>query len=133
MAKASRSGQLLFSLSFAWVLAVSVFVAIDSRATARPPIAADGLLSLLGVYLPVLALCVLLLLFLTRHRDPFSWTERFCIDRQTAGKEVIWIFVYLLTTQLILGFVFNTGLHFPGPDMYQQADHRRERSSRGCC
>ena len=38
---------------------------------------------------------------------------------------MLWIFVYLLATQLILGFVFNTGLHFPGPDMYQQADHRR--------
>ena len=125
MAKVSRSGQLLLSLCFAWVVAVSVFVAIDSRTTARPPIAADGLLSLLGVYLPVLALCVFLLLLLTRRRDPFPWTERFCIDTQTAGKEVLWIFVYLLTTQLILGFVFNTGLHFPGPDMYQQADHRR--------
>ena len=71
MAKAERSGQLLFSLSFAWVVAVSVFVAVDSRAIARPPIAAEGLLSLLGVYLPVLALSVFLLLFLTRRRDPF--------------------------------------------------------------
>lgn len=125
MAKVSRAGQLLFSLCVAWGVAFSVFVAIDSRTTARPPIAADGLLSLLGVYLPVLALCVFLLLLLTRRRDPFPWTERFCIDTQTAGTEVLWIFVYLLTTQLILGFVFNTGLHFPGPDMYQQADHRR--------
>ena len=125
MAKVSRAGQLLFSLCVAWGVAFSVFVAIDSRTTARPPIAADGLLSLLGAYLPVLALCVFLLLLLTRRRDPFPWTERFCIDTQTAGKEVLWIFVYLLTTQLILGFVFNTGLHFPGPDMYQQADHRR--------
>ena len=125
MAKSSRSGQLLFGLCLAWVVAVSVFVAIDSRTTVRPPIAAEGLLSLLGVYLPVLALCVFLLLLLTRRRDPFPWTERFCIDTQTAGKEVLGIFAYLLTTQLILGFVFNTGLHFPGPDVYQQADHRR--------
>ena len=125
MAKASRSGQLLFSLSFAWVIAVSVFVAIDSRTTARPPIAAEGLLSLLNVYLPVLALSVFLLLFLTRRRDPFPWTERFCVDRQTAGKEVLWIFAYLLTSQLILGFVCKTGLHFPGPDVYQQTDHRQ--------
>ena len=125
MAKVSRAGQSLLSLCVAWVVAVSVFVAIDSRTTARPPIAAEGLLSLLGVYLPVLALCVFLLLLLTRRRDPFPWTERFSIDSQTAGKEVLGIFVYLLTTQLILGFVFNTGLHFPGPDMYQQADHRR--------
>ena len=125
MAKVSRAGQLLFSLCVAWGVAFSVFVAIDSRTTARPPIAAEGLLSLLVVYLPVLALCVFLLLLLTRRRDPFPWTERFCIDNQSAGKEVLWIFVYLLTTQLILGFVFNTGLHFPGPDMYQQADHRR--------
>ena len=125
MAKASRSGQLLFSLSFAWVIAVSVFVAIDARTSARPPIAAEGLLSLLNVYLPVLALSVFLLLFLTRRRDPFPWTERFCVDRQTAGKEVLWIFAYLLTSQLILGFVFKTGLHFPGPDVYQQTDHRQ--------
>ena len=125
MAKVSRGSQLLFSLCVTWIVAVSVFVAIDSRTTARPPIAAEGLLSLLDVYLPVLALCVFLLLLLTRRRDPFPWTERFCIDNQTAGKEVLGIFVYLLTTQLILGFVFNTGLHFPGPDMYQQADHRR--------
>jgi len=125
MAKAERSGQLLFGLSFAWVVAVSVFVAVDSRVAARPPIAAEGLLSLLTVYLPVLALCVFLLLFLTRRRDPFPWTERFCVDNQTAGKEALWIFVYLLTTQLFLGFVFKTGLHFPGPDIYQRADHRQ--------
>ena len=42
-----------------------------------------------------------------------------------AGKEVLWLFVYLLTTQLILGLIFETGLHFPGPDIYQQADHRQ--------
>jgi len=125
MAKAERSDQLLFGLSFAWVVAVSVFVAVYSRVAAPPPIAAEGLLSLLNVYLPVLALCVFLLLFLTRRRDPFPWTERFCVDNQTAGKEALWIFVYLLTTQLFLGFVFKTGLHFPGPDIYQRADHRQ--------
>ena len=125
MAKAERSDQLLFGLSFAWVVAVSVFVAVYSRVAAPPPIAAEGLLSLLNVYLPVLALCVFLLLFLTRRRDPFPWTERFCVDNQTAGKEALWIFVYLLTTQLFLGFVFKAGLHFPGPDIYHRADHRQ--------
>jgi hypothetical protein len=125
MAKGLRSGQLLLSLGFAWVIAVSVFVAIDSRATARPPIAAEGLLSLVNVYLPVLALSVFLLLFLTRRRDPFTWTERFCVDSQTAGKEVLWIFAYLLTSQLILGYALKTGLHFPGPNVYQQTDHRQ--------
>ena len=125
MANASRSGHLLFGLSFAWVVAASVFVAVDSRTANRPPIAADGLFSLLGVYLPVLALSVFLLLVLTRHRDPFTWANRFCVDSGTAGREVLWIFAYLLTTQLILGFVFKTGLHFPGPDVYQQVDHRQ--------
>ena len=62
MAKAERGGQLLFSSCVAWIVAVSVFVAVDSRAIARPPIAAEGLLSLLGMYLPVLALCVFLLM-----------------------------------------------------------------------
>jgi len=124
MVNASRSGQLLFGLSLAWIVAVAVFVAIDSRGTIRPPIAAEGLFSLLSVYLPVLALSVFLLLFLTRRRDSFLWAQRFDVNRQTAGKEALWIFVYLLTTQLILGSAFKTGLHFPGPDIYQQADHR---------
>ena len=38
---------------------------------------------------------------------------------------MLWIFAYLLTTPLTLGFVFKTGLHFPGPDFYQQVDHRQ--------
>ena len=99
------------------------FFMLDFSAGTRPPIAEDGLTSLLTVYLPVLGPTVFLLLFLTRHRDPFRWTDRCCLDERKAGREVLGVFGYLLVTQLILGLGFQSGLHFPGPDVFQQGKH----------
>lgn len=82
------------------------------------PIAQDGLMSLVTVYVPVLLLAVFLLLYLTRSRAPVAWAELYAVDKTTAKKEA-WLAVgYLIVTQIILGLGFNMGLHFPGPDVF---------------
>ena len=60
-----------------------------------------------------LALCVFLLLYLTRSRDGFDWETLYALNRAKAGIEVLAAFVYLLVTQLVLGLFFDVGLHFP--------------------
>jgi hypothetical protein len=84
-----------------------------------PPIAIDALSSLFLAYFPVLALCVFLLLFLTRKREAFDWESLYRVDRDRAGQEVILAFAYLLLTQWVLGLYFEVGLHFPGPHVYE--------------
>jgi hypothetical protein len=84
-----------------------------------PPIAIDALSSLFLAYFPVLALCVFLLLFLTRKREAFDWESLYRVDRDRAGQEVILAFAYLLLTQWVLGLYFEVGLHFPGPHIYE--------------
>ena len=123
MSRAPHSRSLLIIAVILWFVTTVAFFMLDFRAGARPPIAEDGLTSLLTIYLPVLGLSVFLLLFLTRHRDPFRWTDRFCLDEKKAGREVLGVFSYLLVTQLILGLGFQSGLHFPGPDIFQQGKH----------
>ena len=87
----------------------------------------------LGVYLPVLALYVFSLLLLTRHRDPFPWADRFCIESRTAGWEVLWIFAYLLITPLTLGFVFKTGCISQGQIFISKWTTVSGKSSVGYC
>lgn len=87
------------------------------------PIAEDGLTSLLTAYVPVLLLAVFLLLYLTRKRDQIDWADLYAVDKQTAKSEA-WLAVgYLALTQLVLGLVFNMGLHFPGTDEYATGSH----------
>ena len=102
-----------------WFVSTCVFFATQVGSSTVPPIAIDALSSLFLTYFPVLALCVFLLLFLTRKRDEFDWESLFRVDRDRAGQEVIFAFVYLLLTQWILGLYFEVGLHFPGPHIYE--------------
>jgi hypothetical protein len=96
-----------------------VFFATQVSSPTVPPIAIGALSSLFLAYFPVLALCVFLLLFLTRNRDAFDWESLYRVDRDRAGQEVVLAFVYLLLTQWILGLYFEVGLHFPGPHVYE--------------
>jgi hypothetical protein len=73
-------------------------------------------------YFPVLALCVFLLLYLTRSRDAFDWATLYKVNKDKAGTQVLAAFAYLLVTQLILGLYFDVGLHFPGPQVYESGD-----------
>ncbi|MDC1477723.1 hypothetical protein N8137_06370 [Porticoccaceae bacterium] len=112
----------LSALTF-WIIATSSYFHFVSLGYALSPIAVDGLKSLLTFYIPVLVLTVFLLLYLTRKRPPVKWDELYAVNKKTAKKEA-WLSVgYLLLTQVILGFSFNMGLHFPGTDIYSTGSH----------
>jgi hypothetical protein len=79
----------------------------------------------LSAYLPVLALCVFLLLFLTRtafaHR--MGAATSMSTSSRARDPELWLVCAYLLITQIGLGFFWNTGLHFPGPEVYERNTH----------
>ena len=106
-------------IGLAWFVATLVFFITQTGLSAVPPIAVDALSSLFLAYFPVLALCVFLLLYLTRSRDAFDWETLYALNREKAGIEVLAAFLYLLVTQLVLGLFFDVGLHFPGPHVYE--------------
>ena len=116
MVKALNGARLV---SLLWFVSASVFFATQMSSSTVPPIAIDALSSLFLAYFPVLALCVFLLLFLTRKREAFDWESLYRVDRDLAGQEVILAFAYLLLTQWVLGLYFEVGLHFPGPHVYE--------------
>ena len=106
-------------IGLAWFVATLVFFITQTGLSTVPPIAVDALSSLFLAYFPVLALCVFLLLYLTRSRDAFDWETLYALNREKAGIEVLAAFLYLLVTQLVLGLFFDVGLHFPGPHVYE--------------
>ena len=106
-----------------WLVATVSYFLFASMDYPLSPIAVDGLESLLTFYIPVLVLTVFLLLYLTRKRPPVKWDKLYAVNKTTAKKEA-WLSVgYLLLTQVILGFSFNIGLHFPGTDIYSTGSH----------
>ena len=106
-----------------WLIATISYFQFVAMDYALPPIAVDGLKSLSTFYIPVLVLTVFLLLYLTRKRPPVQWGEHYAVNKATAKTEA-WLSVgYLLLTQVILGFSFNMGLHFPGTDIYSTGSH----------
>ena len=106
-------------IGLAWFVATLVFFITQTGLSAVPLIAVHALSSLFLTYFPVLALCVFLLLYLTRGRDAFDWETLYALNREKAGVEVLAAFIYLLVTQLVLGLFFDVGLHFPGPHVYE--------------
>ena len=117
------SRPFLMSAALLWPLVTLGFFVLDSTVSSRPPIAEGALTSLLTVYLPVLALSVFLLLFLTRKRSPTEWASDFHINIERARPELWLVCAYLFITQIGLGFFWNTGLHFPGPEVYERNTH----------
>lgn len=118
-----KSQPFLISAAILWALVTLIFFVLDATVNYRPPIAEDALGSLLSVYLPVLALCVFLLLYLTRTRSPTEWASDFHVNIERARPELWLVCAYLLITQIGLGFFWNTGLHFPGPEVYERNTH----------
>lgn len=106
-----------------WAAVTITFFLLDSTVNYRPPIAEGALSSLLSAYLPVLALSVFLLLFLTRKRSPIEWARDFHVDVTRARSQLWLVCAYLLITQIGLGYFWNTGLHFPGPEVYERNTH----------
>jgi hypothetical protein len=106
-----------------WLIATAAYFGFVFLGFPLSPIAENGLISLLTIYLPVLLLSVFLLLYLTRKREAVAWSNLYAVNKNTAKKES-WVTVsYLTLTQFILGFGFNMGLHFPGTDVYLSGSH----------
>ena len=106
-----------------WLIATAAYFGFVFLGFPLSPIAENGLISLLTIYLPVLLLSVFLLLYLTRKREAVAWSNLYAVNKNTAKKEA-WVTVsYLTLTQFILGFGFNMGLHFPGTDVYLSGSH----------
>ena len=118
-----NSQPFLISAATLWALVTLSFFMLDATVNSRPPVAEGALVSLLTVYLPVLALSVFLLLFLTRKRSPIEWASDFHVDITRARPQLCLVCAYLLITQIGLGYFWNTGLHFPGPEVYERSTH----------
>lgn len=101
---------------------MAYFIAVAAGADVSP-IAENGLAVLLTAYVPILLLSVFLLLYLTRKRPPVAWADLYAVDKTTAKREAWLAVIYLAVTQVVLGGVFNIGLHFPGTDVYQTGSH----------
>ncbi|MDC1211557.1 hypothetical protein N8Z67_00680 [Amylibacter sp.] len=113
-----------FKMGFTvWVVATAAYFIFTSLGMPMSPVSEGGLSSMLLFYIPVLILSVFLLLYLTRKRDPIAWEDLFAVDKHTAKKEAWFAVYYLVATQLVLGFIFNIGLHFPGTDVYSTGSH----------
>ena len=106
-----------------WLIATAAYFGFVSMGFPLSPIAENGLMSLVTIYLPVLLLSVFLLLYLTRKRKAIAWDELYAVNKNTAKKEACFAVFYLVITQLILGAGFNMGLHFPGTDVYYSGSH----------
>ena len=115
----SKNLNLFLAIGLVWLGFTAIFFGVQIGSTVVPPISEDALSSLLLAYFPVLAICVFLLLFLTRNRAEFDWESLYRINRDRAVKEVSFAFVYLIMTQVGGGLFFKVGLHFPGPYVYE--------------
>jgi len=118
-----KTRPLFICFAMLWAAVTITFFLLDSTVNYRPPIAEGALSSLLSAYLPVLALSVFLLLFLTRKRSPIEWARDFHVDVTRARSQLWLVCAYLLITQIGLGYFWNTGLHFPGPEVYERNTH----------
>ena len=112
----------MYGLTF-WILATCLYFIFNLTGFELAPIAKDGPNSLISVYIPVLVLTVFLLLYLTRNRKSVEWEKLYAVNKSSAKREAWIASLYLLTSQIILGYVFNMGLHFPGTDVYTTRSH----------
>ena len=118
-----KTRPLFICFAMLWAAVTITFFLLDSTVNYRPPIAEGALSSLLSACFPVLALSVFLLLFLTRKRSPIEWARDFHVDVTRARSQLWLVCAYLLITQIGLGYFWNTGLHFPGPEVYERNTH----------
>ena len=121
--KSHTASRWLAGGALLWAASALTFFLAARSSQSLPPIAQGALLNLLSLYFPVFFLAVCLLLFLTRKRSAIDWRHNFSINQLTAVKESVFVFSYLLITQLLLGLWGHAGLHFPGPDIYDPSRH----------
>jgi hypothetical protein len=117
-----RISKYLKMTTILWGSQLAIHLVGISLGLPTVPIAETPIMSLLTIYIPVFILAVPLLLFLTRNRAPVNWSIIYAVDVTKAKSEALAIGGYLILTQLLLGF-WGSGLHFPGPDVYESGSH----------
>ena len=70
-----------------WLIATAAYFGFVFLGFPLSPIAENGLISLLTIYLPVLLLSVFLLLYLTRKTEAVAWSNLYAVNKNTAKKE----------------------------------------------
>ena len=83
-----------------WLIATAAYFGFVSMGFPLSPIAENGLMSLVTIYLPVLLLSVFLLLYLTRKREKVAWSDLYAVNKTTAKKEAWFAVIYLILTQV---------------------------------
>ena len=105
-----------------WVLMLAVFRAVGGTRDGLPPIAAEGLDDVWYFYLPLLLFTLATVFYFTRNRERPTW-HAFAVDRSAVRQQLFLALVYLVICHVLLGSAFDTGLHFPGPDVFEPSDH----------
>ena len=82
-----------------WLIATAAYFSFVFMGFPLSPIAENGLMSLVTIYLPVLLLSVFLLLYLTRKREKVEWSDLYAVNKTTAKKEAWLAVIYLILTQ----------------------------------
>lgn len=114
---------LILSIAF-WVSMLWLFKITSNSVEELPAIATKGLSEVWFFYLPILIFTLIIIFAVTRKREKPDW-DHFAVNRKTAKRDVAIAIVYLLAVQSILGIAANTGLHFPGPEVYNSNTHGR--------
>jgi len=87
-----------------------------------PSIAVNGLNDVWYFYLPLSIFTVATICFISRKRKVPDWGN-FAITAKTIKRDVVIAIVYLFAVQCVLGITANTGLHFPGPEVFNKGTH----------
>ena len=99
-----------------------LFHVVSQSSDSLPAIATEGLNDVWYFYLPLMVFTLCTIYFFTRKRERPNWTG-FAINNSTITRDLTLALSYLLGIQILLGTVFNIGLHFPGPANYQPGSH----------
>ncbi|MBG6165476.1 hypothetical protein IWQ54_005166 [Labrenzia sp. EL_195] len=121
MTQTRKSARLLAPVAF-WLAMLATFIWANGSTGLTPPIAAEGLRDVWQFYLPLMVFTLATVFYFTRNRTRPTW-QGFAVARHSMTRDLAFALAYLVAGHLILGAVFNTGLHFPGPDVFENGSH----------
>lgn len=114
---------LLFLAAIAfWATMLAVFQRTKSSMDELPPIASNGLSDVWFFYLPLLMVTMCVVYFFTRTRERPTW-KNFAINEITLKRDLAIAIAYLTISHLLVGGLFDIGLHFPGPEVFESSTH----------
>ncbi|MCV0425473.1 MAG: hypothetical protein K5905_08360 [Roseibium sp.] len=124
MMQTLRSALLLGPVLF-WLAMMAAFIWASRSPDPSPPIAAEGLRDLWQFYLPLMLFTLATVFYFTRNRTKPTW-QGFGVARHSIKQDLALALAYLIAGHLILGSLFNVGLHFPGPEVFAPGVHNRQ-------